>query len=413
METKKDFGVCERKRILFVIPYLADGGAERALSNIVMHFPEEWEIDILINSDKRIDYPYRGRLLTLKIDEKPRTASVFFQAKAFWKRLVTLRRLKKQNNYKACISFLDSANVANILSGKKYCKVIVSVRSSLVNQAVLPQYKYIVNPLVRLLYNKADKVVAVSKGSGIELEEVFHLHRQKIAVIGNGYDMADLYKGACQIIDDELEEKLAGKKVILSSGRIDRVKGQQHLLRAFARVARQESNVALLIVGDGEDKDALLQLVHNSEIADRVYFVGYQKNPYKFASRADLFVIPSLYEGFPNALAEAACLGTPCIATDFQTGAREILAPQMLKDKKEIKQMTLTEYGIITPLCSGKRYESINDPLEEAEEELAKAMLLLVQDEDKRKYYAEKSRQHGKEFDIISVVNRWINVINE
>ncbi|MEY8324124.1 glycosyltransferase [Lachnospiraceae bacterium 54-11] len=405
--SKKDF----YKRVLFVIPYLANGGAERALSNIVMHFPEEWQIDILVNSDRRIDYPYKGRLLTLKIDENPRTASIFFQARAFWKRLKVLKKLKKENKYVACVSFLDSANVANILSGKKRCRVIVSVRSSLVNQARLLQYRYIVNPLVHLLYNKADKVVAVSKGSGIELEDIFQISASRISVIANGYDLDVLAQEAAQDIDKQLEASLEGKRIIVFVGRLSPEKGLIHLLRAFSRAAEQESNLVLLVVGDGDNKELLLQMVRNSNVKDKVYFTGYQRNPHKFVARSDLFVITSLYEGFPNVLAEAVCLGLPCIATDFQTGAREILAPALLTEPNEVTQMTQAEYGIITPLCSGKKYKDIAEPLEKAEEELVEAMLLLIQNKNMKEYYEAKSRQRGTAFAIRFTVDRWLQEI--
>lgn len=401
----------KKKKILFVIPYLANGGAERALSNIIMHFPEEWEIDIVINSDQRIDYSYRGNLITLGIDEKPKTSSVFFQAKAFLKRWRKLRMLKKKNHYLACISFLDSANVANILSGENYCKVVVSVRSSLANQSVLPQYKYIVNPLVRLFYNKADKVVAVSKGSGTELNEVYHIQRQKIEVIGNGYDVKEIYRDAQQEIEQEFQEKMKNKMVFVTFGRLEKVKGHIHLLKAFARVAKQRKDVILLIVGDGSERIRLQNLVAASEIKNKVIFVGYQRNPYKYVSRANIFVIPSLYEGFPNALAEAVCMKIPCIATDFQTGAREIIAPELLNSKKAIEKMTLAEYGIITPLCSENKCTDIEETLQKAEQELVKAMILLLDDNDLYEYYKSKMAQRSQELDIYSVVKRWINVI--
>ena len=129
------------KRLLFVISYLDKGGTERALSNITTHFPQEWDIDILVNDNSVIDYPFRGNSLTLGITEKPKTGSVVFQLKVLVKRIKRLRQLKRKGKYQACISFLDSAHVANLLSGKRYCRVILSVRSSLRQASKLPQYK--------------------------------------------------------------------------------------------------------------------------------------------------------------------------------------------------------------------------------------------------------------------------------
>lgn len=401
----------KNKRILFVIPYLANGGAQRALSNITTHFPNEWDIDILANSDKYISYPYKGNVISLGVDEKPRTSSVFFQFKVFLKRVRKLHYLKKEGQYAACISFLDSANVANILTGRKRCKVIVSVRSSLVNQAKLPQYRFIVNPLVHLLYNKADKVVAVSKGSAKELRDVFGIGQQRIAVISNGYDLEELMQYTREELDDKTASFIKAKRVILISGRITELKGHLHLIRAFARVVEQIEEAVLVIVGSGDYEEKLKELVGISEIREKILFTGFQRNPYKYVSKADIFVMPSMYEGFPNALAEAICLGIPGIASDFQTGAREILAPELLEKENAIEKFTQGEFGIIAPLCSGHSYNTIDEPLEQAEEELKKAILFLLQNEVVRKRYVEKSNERKKDMTIESAITAWIGVI--
>lgn len=400
------------KRVLFVIPYLDSGGAERALSNITTHFPEEWDINILVNSDKFIDFPFKGEIISLGIDEKPKTGSILFQLKAFIKRVIALRRLKKQGNYSACISFLDSANVANILAGRFQCRTIVSVRNSLQQQSKLPQYKYIVNPLVRLLYNRADKIVAVSRGVGEELENIFHLRKSKITVIENGYDLCLLNEQAKQALTEREEELFQKRKVIVTVGRLSEQKAQWHLLRAFTKVIRQFPDAFLVIIGKGSMENELKNMAEKYGIAEQVYFVGYSDNPYKYVSRAEFFVLPSMYEGFPNALAEAVCLGKACIATDFRTGAREILAPQMNLSGEKLEQITEAEYGILTPVCSGRKYPLSLEVLEEAENLLADAMLMLLRNPDKLQEYAEKSKLRSRILDIDNVVKKWLGVID-
>ena len=139
------------KKILFVIPYLAKGGAEKILSNITIHFPGEWEIDILVNDDQVIDYPFKGNIITLGVTEKPKLNSVLFQFRVFLKRIRKLRKLKKEGNYQACVSFLDSTNVASILTGNKYCKNIINIVNNMSasekNEWI---YRYIVSPLIKL-----------------------------------------------------------------------------------------------------------------------------------------------------------------------------------------------------------------------------------------------------------------------
>ena len=399
------------KRILFVISHLYGGGAERALSNLVTHIPNDWEIDILLNNDKTETYPYRGRLISLDI-ENERMGSVFFHFRLFIKRMKMLFQLKKNNGYAACVSFLDSSNVANILTGNKYCKVIISARSSLQRQSMLPQYKYVVIPLVRLLYNRADRIVAVSKGVGSELVQSFSLKKDKVVVIENGYDINGLNKLAEEPLTDAEQMCMQNKKVIVTAGRLVDVKGYQHLIRAFAETQKQIRDAMLIIAGEGELEESLKELAKNCKIADSVFFAGFTKNLYRLVSKADAFVMTSLYEGFPNAMAEAVCLGIPCIATDFHAGAREILAPDIADSAVQIEEMTEVEYGILVPLCSGQKYRG-KEPLERAEQELVKAMTLLLQDSEKRDYYKHKTSSRAKMLTIEGSVNRWLEIISE
>lgn len=399
-----------RNKVLFVIPYLHDGGAERALSNITTHFPEDWDIDILVNSDKVQDYPYRGNIITLGIDKIKKTDSVFFQFYVFLKRIAKLRKFKSSGEYKACVSFMDSANVSNILAARKKCKTIVSVRVSLKKSESKPQYKYIVSPLVKLFYNKADRVVAVSKGVEEELVDIFGIKRDRVTTIENGYDIDQIKKQSEEEIDREFLEKIDGKKVIITAGRLTEQKGQWHLIRAFNEVIKKVPDAVLVLLGDGELRGYLEELTAGYGISDRVIFVGQTRNPFKYEKYADVFVMPSLYEGFPNALAEAVCLGLPCISTDFETGARDILAPDMMKQHKRIDKNARVLYGYITPLCSGAMRKH-SEPLEGEEKELADSMIRILTDEELYRELQETSRCRQDGLSIAKVIESWINIL--
>lgn len=401
------------KRVLFVISSLKKGGAERALSNITIYFPKEWDIDILVNNDEVIDYPFRGNIITLGISGKTWTNSILFQFKLLIKRITKLRRLKKSGKYQACISFLDSANIANVLSGKQYCRMVLSVRSSLQQSAKLPEYKYLVNPLVKLLYNNADKIVAVSRGVEGELSENFQLEKSKVITIDNGYDVSNIQRQGQEELQDNEKLFFDSRKVVVTAGRLTNAKGQWHLVRAFTEVVKEVPDAFLVILGSGELEQYLRQLAKACEIDDFIYFTGFVSNPYKYMSRSDIFVFPSLYEGFPNALAEAVCLGLPCIAADFHTGAREILAPDMVEGDNAVENVMEVAYGLLTPVCSGKYYKDMSEPLEPAENCLAQAIIRMLTDEKKVYEYRKKSVQRRESMKIDVVVNKWVELIEE
>lgn len=397
-------------KILFVIPTLKDGGAEKAMSNLTTHLPENVEADILINSISDHDFPTDANIISLGMPPS-KNMGIMYQFFSMVKRILKLYTLKRKKDYDVCISFMDSANIANILSGNKYTKVLCSVRISLnICESMLPEYKYIIIPLIKLLYNKADEIIAVSSGIRKELIEDFGIRADKVVTIENGCDMQMLISQADEPWDEE-DNVLKGKKLVVTAGRLSEQKGQWHLIRAFSKVIEEEKDAVLLILGAGPLKSYLEQLTKKLGVQGEVIFKGFVQNPYKYVAKADVFVLPSLYEGYPNAMAEAACLGVPCMATDFRTGSREILAPDLVDNEKEIKEVYLAQYGILTPVCSGTHYHG-QEALEPAEVRMADAIMILLGDKGKRKYYAAKSMERSRELGIESVIQKWMQLVS-
>lgn len=397
------------KKILLVISSLGVGGAQRAASNLTMNFPDDWGIDILVNSAKKTDYPYRGNLLSLGFEGQTDMSSLIFHARLLCRRVIRLRRLKKIGKYDACISFMDSANVANILSGNKYTKVIGSVRTSVRKCGEMSlKYRYTIKPLIKMLYNRSDAVVAVSSGVRRELIEL-GVKDEKVITIENGYNLSLMRQQANEPWDEK-DNLLIGKKLVITAGRLSEEKAHWHLIRAFCEVSKKDRDAVLLILGTGPLENYLKQIAVKNGISDRVIFMGFVENPYKYIAKADMFVMPSLFEGYPNALAEAVCLGIPCIASDFHTGAREILDPILADDIKVIKEVYLGQYGILIPLCSGTQYEG-KEELESAEIKMVNAMNLLLEDEEKKRYYAAKSVERSKDLGIESAIDQWMKLL--
>ena len=400
------------KKVLFVIRELAGGGAERALSNIMMHCPPDWEIDLLMNNEDYVEFPYRGNILSLDISEPKNRDSAIYQAWVIVKRIWYLRKIKKKNEYTACISFLDSSNIANILSGNKYCKTIVSVRVK-ISQDKSFVYQHIVKPLASILYNKADYVVAVAEGVKKDLVEVLNIREERVKTITNGFDAKEIEQQTMQEIEDTtILKKLDGKFVFVSTGRYSFQKAQWHLIRAFAKVSKECDKAHLLLIGKGTDEEYLRNVIHENGLVEKVTLLPYQKNPFAWLSKCHVFVMPSMFEGYCNALCEALICGLPCIATDFQSSAREILAPETDYAYQMTTGIEYALYGVLTPICSGTRYAG-SEPLELAEVCLAKAMVRMYQDSSLLKHYKEQSLERGKQLDINIKVDEWLRLISE
>jgi glycosyltransferase involved in cell wall biosynthesis len=141
-----------------------------------------------------------------------------------------------------------------------------------------------------------------------------------------------------------------------------------------------------------------------------VTLLPYQKNPFAILNKCDVFVMPSMFEGYCNALCEALICGLPCIATDFQSSAREIIAPGTPINYQIKMGIEYAEYGIITPVCSGTKYKG-NEPLENAEQDLADAMLALYKDKEIFNNYKLKANIRANQFDINKKVQEWIELV--
>ena len=112
--------------------------------------------------------------------------------------------------------------------------------------------------------------------------------------------------------------------VVLSVGRLSQEKDYATLLRAFAEVVRSRP-ARLVILGEGSERENLLELASRLGVSQRVALPGFDINPFAYMSKAGVFVLSSRYEGFPNTLAQAMACGVPVVSTDCRSGPREIL----------------------------------------------------------------------------------------
>lgn len=393
-------------KIAIVVSTLDLGGAQRAVSNIVMNLPTDCEIDLILNSREHIVYPYRGNIISLDLEPQENRSGLLYQGKVFFKRLRLLRKLKREKGYNAVISFLDSANIANILTGKKFCKTIVSVRTRLSGENNW-KYKIIVSNLVKLFYNKADKVVAISEGVRQDLIDNFNIKKENVCTIYNCYDVKEIQEKAAMPCEEvEVEQDSFS---IATMGRFVQQKGQWHLLRAFKEVLKEEPKAKLYILGEGELQDYLYKMVDELEMRESVVFCGFLKNPFSLISKVKLFVFPSLWEGFGNALVEAMACGVPCIASDFKYGAREIMQDNA-DINLECKKVETVDYGILTPVCSNV-YNAPKDMLEKEEEFLKEAILKVMSEETVQEVYAQKAIERAGYFTAEKTVEQWLKLI--
>ncbi|KST62780.1 glycosyltransferase [Mastigocoleus testarum] len=205
-------------------------------------------------------------------------------------------------------------------------RIIVSERNTISVEAKrIPRLSVRLTPFAaRLFYPFADNIVAVSEGVAEDLANVTHLPRERIDLIYNPVLTSETFIRAKEAVHHPWFQP-GEPPVILAVGRLKPQKDYPTLLRAFALV-RKMRRCRLVILGDGSEKYNLKNLISELGLEKDVYMEGFVDNPYAYMSKANAFVLSSLWEGLGNVLIEAMACGCPVISTDCPSGPKEILA---------------------------------------------------------------------------------------
>jgi glycosyltransferase involved in cell wall biosynthesis len=178
--------------------------------------------------------------------------------------------------------------------------------------------------MLRGIARRSQGVIAISRGLAEDFCRLSDTPADKLHVIHNlavTSEIADLARAAVD------HPWLQGDPhpVLCAIGRLVPEKGFADLIEAMPAVRQEHPHARLLIIGQGPLLDQLRQQSSRLGLGDCIDFAGFQKNPWAFLARADLFVMPSLAEAFGNVLAEALSLGVPSVACDCPHGPAEIL----------------------------------------------------------------------------------------
>ena len=168
--------------------------------------------------------------------------------------------------------------------------------------------------------------VAVSEGVKKHQMEYFGQPERQIAVIYNGTDIRPAAPEAIAALRSEIGLP-ADARVLLSVGRLAKVKGCDLTINALPAILRHHPSTYFVAAGEGPEREALLELAQRLGVADHVKLVGYHDDLAAYYGLADLVLLPSYAEGLPGALLEASLLGKPIVATDIP-GCTEVVEPE-------------------------------------------------------------------------------------
>ncbi|WP_201986398.1 glycosyltransferase [Hymenobacter rubidus] len=353
-----------RPRLLMIIPNRGMGGAQRAFHDHSVELSNYYQVtEVIFNDDLPDMYPSGNAVRNLDV---PGGGGPVAKVQNFWRRVSRLRELKKELNCDVAVSHLEGADYINLLS-KGREKAVVLIQGSKVHDRNISGAMGWLRKSVLMpwLYQRADKMVTVSRDIIPEMTAVFGVPRHKLSAINNSFEVEHVRKLSQEPLDAATQAVYAAGPVLVTSGRLAIQKNQAPLLDVVAALLKRQP-AKLVFIGDGELREDLLaharalklrvyNAMNSTDVLTPdydVYFVGLQENPFKYIRPATAFVFPSAWEGFPLALGEAMTCGIPVVSTDCPTGPREMLAPTVEAPTTPLRHAEWAEFGVLMPMLT-------------------------------------------------------------
>jgi glycosyltransferase involved in cell wall biosynthesis len=400
-----------RKKVLMVIPNLDFGGAQESFTWLSNTLHRHYHvINVVFNKEGMGRYVFQAPLLSMEIFAASHPVRKIIH---FFKRVQRLRKIKAHFRPDVSISFLEGADYVNILSRKKD-KVIISIRGSKRND---PHIRGAIGwvrqrLLMPFLYRQADGVISVNSGIAQELMKHYGV-KKPVQVIYNPFILSKMEQGLREELPQSWRE-IFNRPIIISHGRLSPEKGFVRFLHVIASIVRQGKPVRFLLIGDGPEYTRIVDTCQavNLKVYEarsgvpvfpdaHVYLAGYLSNPFPYLKRASVFVLPSLHEGFGNAMVEAMACSLPVVAADCPYSPREILAPD--SGTKNCSMPEWAEYGVLVPPWHHPK----------AVQNWTDVLIELLEDEKKREHYGSRARLRAESFNETAVASQWKKLIDE
>ena len=358
-----------KKKIVFYTGNLGKGGAQRVIINLSESLAKKGypvTIVTIYSIDNEYPLPENVKRVYSDITEEEMSDNRF---KNFIGRLRKLRRIWKEEEAGIIVSFIGKNNFMALLTsiGLKI-PVITSVRGEPTEEYYTPALRFLSKTFLGL-------------SSGIVLQtpdarEYFPKWIQKKSIILDN-----------PLNPDFIDKYYEGprKNEIVTVGRLDSNKNQKLIIDAFCQIAGEFPEVNLILYGNGEDREKLIEYAQKTTYKNQIFLPGLIRNVKTRIEKSKIFVLSSNTEGMPNSLLEAMALGIPSISTDCPCGG-----PRMLMEGKE--------NGILVPVGEV--------------EPMAEAMRKLLTDDALWEKYSRNAYKLSQELHPDKVNGRWEEYLN-
>lgn len=296
-------------RVLFATASTTGGGAERMLFNIIHSLDNDHDARLFITSSETVPATYAEEVVSINANKQHAVS-------AFWQ---LIREIK---DFKPHHVFTTSSNVGYLLVLAK--KLLRADFKVYIRCAVTPSEIYhtdlksrLLHRLICLTYNSSDMIIAQTEFMRDDLIRSYKINPDKVTTIRNIIDK-DFVLGQSELF--EPAELNSSNINIIGVGALYSVKGFDLLIDALVPVIQHNRNIHLFILGEERYESGyrvfLDNKINENGMEENIHLLGQKSNPYPYFKAADLFVMSSRKEGFPNVVLEALMLGAPVVASD-------------------------------------------------------------------------------------------------
>ena len=368
------------------------GGNERSAVNIAKAVSGMREVCVIIQENCGNHYGYDGIVCSLNT---PCAVSLLGKALNSLRRIIRLKKIIKKDRIDTLFIILPVTNPINYIHYA--CRKIVSCRHC--GDLMANTDKYI------RMAETSDLIVCNSRQESEYLIQAAPHLRDKVRTIYNILDIDQIHR-LCEVPPDSaIEAFMEGRRCIISSGRLVDQKGLNNLLKAFSILAEEDSDIRLILIGEGELREKIEQLVYDLHLHNKVLLPGFQDNPFRYIARADVFALSSFYEGFPNSLVEAMACGTPVVACDCPSGPAEILCVDSSKG------LAVGQGGVIVPPFEKAASTWDATDIREEHHAFADALKVVISDKSVRWRLTASAAERVQDFSAEKIRNAWNEIL--
>jgi glycosyltransferase involved in cell wall biosynthesis len=338
-----------KKKLLFVIPALQLGGAEKSFVNLLNVIDyDKFDVDVFLFTKTGFFLeliPEQVTLLQESADFRNFSKPFFKSLASFWRKpflllnklLFTINNIISENSvvaeqtnwkylrhffpiiekeYDVAIGYLEKSSNYFVIEKTKAKKKIAWIHTDLENLGINFNLE---NPFL----NQFNFVVTVSEGLSNRLSEKLPDLKKRIKTIENINSKNLILKLANEFVPQEFDSRYFN---IIFVGRLAKEKGLSNAINAVAMLLSRGHKVRFYLVGTGDQKNDLMELAVKKNITNSIYFLGSRSNPYPYIKNSHLFLLTSLYEGKSIALEEAKLLQLPAVITCFTSAKDQIVS---------------------------------------------------------------------------------------